>query len=133
MKKVVIIEEQEDIRLLLQIYFKRFDSYAVMAAADPSACPVYRHERCQCPKGTPCGDVLIIDNYLPKMTGLEFIRRQAARGCKGAARKKAVMSAGFTAADIVLAMELGCKLFPKPFRLQELAAWIESVTVPTSL
>ncbi len=125
--KIFIIEDQDDIRQLLEIFFRQTGEFEIHAAAEPFACPLYLSDTCQCPQESSCGDILLCDNYLPQMTGLEFIQRQMAKGCKGSIRNKAVMSAGFSPGDVALAEALGCKLFSKPFRLSEVMAWVRSV------
>ncbi len=89
-KKIFIIEDQDDIRHLLEVVFQQTGGFEVHAAAEPAACPLYFSDACDCPQENTCGDVLLTDNYLPRMTGLEFIQRQVAKGCKGSIQNKAV-------------------------------------------
>ena len=70
--------------------------------------------------------MLITDQRMPATTGLGLIRQQKALGCK-AARKTLLMSGSISGKEIEEALSLGCKVFPKPFRSQELADWIEEV------
>jgi len=124
--KFLIIEDQKDIRQMLEMFFRRSGEFEVHTAAEPTKCPLYLSSTCECPKESPCGDLLLVDNYLPLMTGLEFIQRQIAKGCKGSVKNKAVMSAGLTPNDMALARSLGCKIFDKPFRLKDIYAWAQS-------
>jgi hypothetical protein len=62
---------------------------------------------------------------MPKMTGLEFVRQQSVRGCKGIMKHKAVMSGSWSAEELRLAKSLGCKIFYKPMDIQELMDWLK--------
>ena len=91
---------------------------------DPIICPLYDDPACNCPREFPCADVLITDNAMPRMTGLEFIKRQALRGCKGVMKHKAVMSGSWTNEELRESEKLGCKVFWKPVNLPEFLHWL---------
>ncbi|BCS52772.1 response regulator [Geobacter sp. SVR] len=97
--------------------------YEVTGYTDPQMCRLNGDPVCRCPRELSCGDILITDNYMPHMTGLELIRQQSLRGCK-AVRHRAVISGNLSPSDREAARELGCKVFPKPVVLQELFAWL---------
>jgi hypothetical protein len=58
------------------------------------------------------------------MTGLEFIRQQSLRGCKGVNNNKAIMSGAWSPEDLLLAKSLGCKIFTKPIHFKEFDSWL---------
>ena len=63
---------------------------------------------------------------MPKMTSLEFIKKQKDHGCKGATQNKLVLSAaGERKEELQFAKELGCKIIQKPFRIDDLLSWID--------
>jgi hypothetical protein len=61
---------------------------------------------------------------MPRMTGLEFVRLQALKGCRGIMRHKAVMSGSWTREQLVAAENMGCKVFSKPIDVHELIDWL---------
>ena len=121
--RIIIFEDDASARMLLSRALDRL-GHDVLAFADPLACPLYLGDDCSCTQLNPCGDLLITDHRMPRMTGLEFIRRQCERGCKGVAANKAVVSGSWTEAQLLEARRLGCKVFSKPLSLGELVAWI---------
>ena len=122
--RIIVFEDDEPIRILLQAAIARL-GHEVLAFSDPLACPLYTQDACTCTQEHPCGDLLITDNQMPRMTGLEFIRRQAERGCKGVAANKAVLSGNWSEVQRREAAELGCRIVRKPFDLGELSDWIK--------
>ncbi len=121
--RIIIFEDDESIRELLTKALGK-QGHEVLAFPDPLACPLYVRDDCLCSQDRPCGDLLVTDNRMPRMTGLEFIRRQCERGCKGVAANKAIVSGSWTEAQLREARRLGCKVFEKPLKLTELDAWI---------
>ncbi len=61
---------------------------------------------------------------MPRMTGLEFVESQTKRGCQGCVSNKAIISANWTTEEIDKAENLGCKVFRKPFKIDELTQWL---------
>jgi len=119
-----ILEDDLDIQGLLTDFLEG-RGYEVMVGEEPGCCPLYFEEKCTCPRDAACGDILFADINLPKMTGLDFIRNQHARGCKGIVKNKSVMTASCRQEDIDEAARLGCKIFHKPFKLSEVASWLD--------
>jgi Response regulator containing CheY-like receiver, AAA-type ATPase, and DNA-binding domains len=130
--KVIIFDDDEAIRAALSRLVESL-GHEVLSFSDPTICPLYSDAMCTCTKGTPCADLLITDNNMPKMTGLEFIRQQVLRGCKGVASNKAIMSGAWSEQDLLVAKSLGCKIFIKPFDVDELLDWIEERAIAISL
>lgn len=124
--RIFLIDDDSEFRTIVSIFLE-MRGYEVLPAADPTGCAVYDEPDKPCPHDLPCGDILLIDQNMPQMTGLEFIQLQKARGCKGSSCNKALLSANLTAAEMQLAVELGCTVFHKPFRMYSLLTWIESV------
>jgi YesN/AraC family two-component response regulator len=59
---------------------------------------------------------------MPNMTGLEFIEHQKSNGCK--VQNVAVMSGSWTGEEIEHAKSLGCHMFKKPFKIDEIEEWL---------
>lgn len=123
--RVVVFDDDESCRKLLELVLSR-RGFEVVSLPDPRACPLYMDEECNCPQEQACGDFLITDNRMPRMSGLDFIERQQHRGCKGIVGNKLVVSGTWTADELRRAEALGCKVLQKPFSLNQLLAWLEA-------
>lgn len=122
MKIVLIDDEPAIIRALA--YFLEINGYEVVCLESPALCPAYSTDSCDCVQEVPCGDIVLVDNHMPLMSGLEFIRRQHLRGCKGVVKSKAVMSGSWLEEERTRAEEIGCAIFDKPVDLDRLLSWV---------
>ena len=122
--RIVVLEDDDSSREVLTRVLER-RSYEVVSAREPLLCPLYTDLNAVCTHQFPCGDFLLTDNHMPRMSGLEFVTRQCRRGCKGVVHRKAVISGAWDEEDLSLARELGCKIFTKPYRLAEIFQWLE--------
>ncbi len=122
--KVIVFDDNE---LVLEVitHFIRMKGHDVHGFPDPTACPLYATPDCTCPEERPCTDVLLTDNAMPVMTGLQFIGQQELKGCKGATKNKAVMAGSWTLEELDLAEQMGCRVFTKPVDLMVLNDWLE--------
>jgi CheY-like chemotaxis protein len=126
MLNVLIVDDEECIRSSLEIHLTHL-GYKVETAEHPLECVCVQKEACQ--EESPCADVIITDQCMPHMTGLEFIASREKRGCKGDLQHLAIMSANLTDDDLVQARELGCKVFIKPFSLLEIETWLGELAI----
>ncbi len=122
--RVVVIEAQNYILDIISTMLQ-LRGHEVLGFREPSICHLYSDGTCSCPKESPCADILIVDNEMPTMSGLEFILQQSNRGCKGAFRNKAVLAGTWAPRDVALADSLQCKIFRKPIQTKELFEWIK--------
>lgn len=126
--KILVFDPDVSLRELLRIYFNR-QGHEVEAFQDPTVCPLFANldaEDCCCPKSTPCGDVVIIDNKMPHISAIDFLRLQRRRGCKALDANKAVMSASMTRQLEEIIKEFGCHHIKKPFQLSKINAWVDA-------
>ena len=123
-RRVIVLEDEDGSRKLLsQLLEQR--GYEVISASEPLNCPLYTDLNSMCTHEFPCGDFLLTDNRMPRMTGLQFIARQGERGCKGVVHNKAVISGTWNEQELADAEGLGCKTFSKPYRITEILHWLE--------
>ena len=79
-------------------------------------------EHCQAEQA--CADLLLTDNRMPLLTGLDMIEKQRARGCKLVAGNRAVLSGSWSKEDQNQARSLGCQTFEKPYDLKGINDWL---------
>jgi DNA-binding response OmpR family regulator len=121
-RRAILYEDDRAILTGLTEFFEDL-GYEVIAFEEPVICPVYG-EGAHSDKERPCGDIMITDLLMPRMSGLELIKLQAARGCKLTIRNKAIHSGSLEPATLAVIRSLGCAAFLKPCRLSTLAAWV---------
>ena len=120
--RVFVFEDDEVIRSIL---WDLLDSrgYEVFTFPNPGLCPLHRSTGCRCPAREACGDIIISDLRMPNITGLEFVEKQMMKGCK--VQNIALMSGAWSESDLENARRLGCQLFQKPFKLDEINKWLD--------
>ena len=121
----IVIDDDDACRELLALLLRR-RGYEVISLPDPTACPLYEDAECSCPQEEVCGDFLLTDNRMPGMSGLELIARQIRGGCKGMVGNKAVLSGTWSQEELQKAQRLGCKVFYKPYRVEEIKVWLDA-------
>jgi CheY-like chemotaxis protein len=122
--RVLVFDDKESILVALKRYLE-IHGHEVICAHEPTACKAFQGKVCN--HGYPCGDILLTDNKMPNMTGLEFIEHMRNRGCKGLSQNKIVMSGFFSKDDIDKAYELGCHILNKPIIMEEIEELIEKI------
>lgn len=106
--------------------FFRFKGFDVTAKLRPS-CSATQQELDICIVEEPFYDVVISDNRMPGMTGLEFFELIDQKGCYVPASRKALLTGDMTQAEYDKALERGYKVFQKPCSLDLLDAWLSEV------
>ena len=122
-RRAILFDDDPAILRTLSLFFEE-RGYEVIACEEPVACQIYE-DSLRCDKMHPCGDLMITDLEMPRMSGFELLRLQTERGCKLNIRNKAVLSGNLDRASCEALRNLGCVAFQKPCRLVTLAAWVE--------
>jgi CheY-like chemotaxis protein len=104
-------------------------NFQVTAYTDPTAF-LSQKAACCCSANGPCADVMIADNQMPGMSGLELLEHVRARGCKLPNDSTAIISGSWSQQDHAQAVKLGCKIFHKPTSLDEIWDWLDEATSP---
>lgn len=109
LKKVLIVDDQYGIRLLLKEVFSKDNIGIYQASNGKQALEVIQHEK---------PDLILLDMKMPGMDGIELLRRL--RGLD--TRVKVIMMTAYGELDMVEeASELGASAhFTKPFDIDEL-------------
>ncbi|NIR94792.1 MAG: response regulator, partial [Gammaproteobacteria bacterium] len=126
--RILIIDDEECIRDSLAIFAEDLGLDPVVASA-PEQCTLFQDPSGHCCKSKSCTDILLIDNHLPGISGLDFIELQLEKGCKVAVSNKAVMSGAFSSRDYLHAKNLGCHVLQKPVTYELFCNWINNLAV----
>jgi two-component system response regulator (stage 0 sporulation protein F) len=114
-KKILIVDDQFGIRVLLQEVLQK-EGYAVFQAANgPAALDLAEQER---------PDLILLDMKIPGMDGLEILRQLRRREIPA----KVLMMTAYGELDMIQeAMELGALAhFTKPFDIEELRSAVRA-------
>ena len=121
--RVLIFEDNDFLRATLKDILVS-NGYEIYEFSNPGMCPQYLSSNQNCLWDDSCSDIIISDVNMPVETGLEFIKNRLSLGCK--IKFRALMSADWTESDLQFAEKIGCKVFQKPFDLEELLEWLEN-------
>lgn len=123
-RRAVIFDDDALIRFALwDLFDKR--GYEVFTFPEPGLCPLHVVGRCPCPANTTCTDLIISDVNMHAGDGINFIEQLVHKGCRQ--KRFALISGGFSDADVARSSQLGCALFGKPLDMAQLKAWAEEV------
>ena len=124
-KKVLVIDD--DVFCLdSMIEYLSDQNFAITSSLKPT-CPMLERGVTTCPMQTPCYNIVLSDNQMPGMTGLEFFQFQTKNGCKVPSHHKALISGNISSEDQKTAEEMNCKVFHKPTPLSQIDHWIDEV------
>ena len=122
--RIVVIDDEECIRDSLKWHLSDL-GHEVIVSEEPLQCDVILGHDCS--QEQSCADVLITDNNMPGMKGLDLIELMQQKGCRRGTEFKAIISGAFSKDDLARAARIGCKIIWKPFSFDELEEWIEEV------
>lgn len=122
--RAILLEDDDTIRnVIKEVLTGR--GYETFSFDSPAICPLQLTRECLCNERQQCIDIIISDLDMPAVTGLQFIENQRKKKCK--CQHIALMSGFLTEQDKLRAKALGCKIFLKPFSLDELYKWLDEV------
>ena len=123
MKKIVIIEEDEAIRETLGVYSELL-GYEPILFADPESCERF-HENHKLTDENQNADLLVVEQKMKNMTGLEFIQKQLDKGRVFIEQHKVVLSDSMLRNELMQAKKLGCHALEKPVSYEFFEIWIK--------
>jgi CheY-like chemotaxis protein len=124
-KPRAIVCDDDDVILVVFRHILEAAGYEVLTADTPVTCAFYREHSGSCPQHNRCTDILLTDNAMPGMTGLELLEMQHRGGCKLTSRNKALMTGAEDTALRERAAVLGSRFFPKPVPVAAFLAWLQ--------
>jgi CheY-like chemotaxis protein len=91
-------------------------SFVVCAAAEE-----------RCPYTQPCADLVLLDNQMPGLSGIDFLTQQRAKGCQLKASQFAIFSGSWTPDEEKCVENFGCQIFSKPYDVNALFNWLDNL------
>ncbi len=119
--RTVLCEDNKHVREVFSYIFKN-RGHEVFSYEDAGDCPLRSLAEDICDCVNPCADIILSDVSMPKVSGLEFVEELKKKDCK--IKNIALVSGYWTEKDISKAKELGCTVFHKPLKTEELFEWI---------
>jgi DNA-binding response OmpR family regulator len=123
-KRALIFDDEELIRFLYRDVCHKH-GYEVFEFSSPAYCPLHAKNQCVCAAGEACTDVIISDLDMPEVRGLDFVEAQIRKGCH--CQHILLVSGSCDESTYAQARTLGCQVIEKPFRIQQIEAWLEEV------
>jgi CheY-like chemotaxis protein len=123
--RIIILEDDKSISQLFKTLFA-CHGCQVQFFSNPELFNCCALSESQCPLGSPCNDVLITDNMMPKMKGIELLSLLEQKNCKILNSNKALMSSSATSELLSEIDRLDCNFFKKPLSLSTVVKWLNA-------
>jgi CheY-like chemotaxis protein len=121
--RAIVIDDMDFCRELLADYLES-RGYEVFCFPDVTSCQLFNNHNAICHGETPCADVLLLDNLMPQMKGIDFLELLQQSRCQMSIESRAIFSANWSAEDLGRAVHLGCQVFHKPYDFNLLDNWL---------
>jgi len=123
--RIIVFEDDPGLVTLFKRVLEH-KGHDVHVFPDPTYCPAVHPDAGQCKVESRCADIVITDHVMPNLSGADLLLLQRMRGCKAMDENKAIITGTLINEDLMAAvLDLGCKLFKKPFKIAELLEWVE--------
>jgi DNA-binding response OmpR family regulator len=122
-RRAIIVDDEQVVLNMLKMFFE-LRGYEVIAFREAVRCADSGDQGRMCDNLRPCADVLVTDNRMPKISGIEMLEAQARMGCTLLSRNKLMISGWLNESELTKIEELGCAFLKKPFTPEELEAWL---------
>jgi CheY-like chemotaxis protein len=119
--RTIILEDERAIRELLEIAC-RLRNHEVLSFPSPIFCRLSLGDLCSCEEESTCCDVIITDQMMPDMTGIEFIELLRRNNCL--VPNMALVTASHSDGVTERAADLDCHVIRKPFQMAEFVSWL---------
>ena len=123
-KTALIVDDDENYRHLLAEFLADYD-YSVRTYSSPLA---FINDTHHCQSRQPCFDIIITDNQMPGMNGIDFLQLLNKISCKIPDGRKVLVSGYLTDEIACQAKELGSLAFKKLTAVDELSDWLETLS-----
>ncbi len=119
-KRILIIEDELTLCQMLRRYFEA-RGYSVRILTSAQDIDAVKREIFN-KDGSYAADAILSDVTMPGITGIELVRVLSNENV--ALPPCALMSGNWTVDDLLVAQNLGCSIFKKPFSLADVCEWL---------
>ena len=129
MKRTALVIDDDVFCLDIAVEYLSDKEFDITSSLKPT-CPMIEQKTETCQRQCQqCQryDIVLSDNHMPVMTGLELFELQRQGGCKIPPSHKAIMSGDISANEQRIAESMGYKVFHKPTSLNLLDKWIDEI------
>ena len=131
MEKQALVIDDDVCCLDVLVEYLTDRGFNIKSALNPT-CPMMEQNVDACPMDGSSYDIILSDQHMPGMSGLEFFEYQKQRGCKVPSHHKALISGAISNKDLKIAESMGYKVFHKPTPLDLIDSWIDGVLAQDS-
>ena len=123
--RILVLDDDVEIRKLLKTALAE-KGHEVTTLADPTEFPFLNKESCRCQPGAPCADILIFDNVMPNIEGIDLFKKLKSCGCQPLLKGNVAIMSGYLTIHYMNELnELGIHYFRKPFKLKDIYEWVD--------
>ena len=123
--RILVLDDDVEIRKLLKTALVN-KGHEVTTLADPTEFPFFNKETCPCTPGDPCADILISDNVMPNIEGIDLFKKLKNCGCQPLVKGNVAIISGYLTIHYMNELnDLGIHYFRKPFKLKEIYEWVD--------
>lgn len=124
--RILIIDDEECIRDSLAMHLTA-RGHDVLTYPTARKCPAFRQHNCHLLG--PCADLVLVDQNMPDMSGLDFLRFLTRHGCQIVPPNRIIMTGNVTDELEQQVHKLGCGIIQKPLRLDTLDELVKKASV----
>jgi DNA-binding NtrC family response regulator len=121
--RLLVFDDDERILRLLQNILSRHGC-EVFTFSDATDFCLRHPPACLCDGDLRCADAVLSDISMPTISGLDLFSRMKARQCR--IPNWAFISGHWSAENLRIAREAGCKVFNKPLDLSAMTDWLRA-------
>ena len=126
MERKALVVDDDVYCLDILIEYLSDKNFSIISTLSPT-CPMLELNLDTCPMQVSDYSIILSDNHMPGMTGLEFFDYQCRRGCKIPSEHNALISGDISPQDQAIAESRGYKVFHKPTPLALIDDWIDEI------
>lgn len=123
--RITILDDDKDLREMLATALST-KGHEVSAFSDPTEVSFFHGDVCPCKPQKSCADVLIADIVMPKIEGIDLIKKLKTDGCWPLSIGNVAIMSGYLTLHYMNELnDMGIHYFRKPFELDEIYKWVE--------
>jgi DNA-binding NtrC family response regulator len=123
--RILVFDDDAEFRTMLQTALSS-KGHEVTALSDPTEFPFFNRESCTCLPNEPCANILIADNIMPNIEGIDFFKKLKKKGCHPLVQGNVAIVSGYLTIHYMNELnDLGIQYFRKPFKLSDIFDWVD--------